>query len=501
MTRPNILVMCTDQQRYDTLGCTGNPHAQTPNLDALAAAGAVFEACYVQNTICSPSRASLFTGQYVHNHGLWANGVALPPHARMFTRALADAGYDCGTIGKQHLSACQGGENEPRHDDGLRVFEWAHDPIHPAPGNAYAAWLRDRFPVVHDQVFGGVAAGPEAGNQARGATAANVVPPEAHFSHWVAERAVAFINDPVRPTGQPFFLLANFFDPHHPFGAPAAYRGRFDAISIPGPVGSVMELATKPAVQAEYSRASYGGAAPGFQDYSGQEVMELRAAYHAMVALVDTAVGCILGALQEAGLAQNTLVVFTSDHGEMLGDHGILLKGPMMYDCCTRVPLVMRWPGRVRAGLRCPELVQWIDLTSTIMDAALIDPAGLPRAQGTSLLDLAAGYDVAWRPWALSEYRDSGHPGGGTEPAQPNPRGVHTTMLRWENWKLVVWHGRPAVDRDRDGELYDLAEDPDELVNLFRSSEHRERRALMMARLLDVLEATEDRSEPRVAAW
>ncbi len=499
--RPNILLLCTDQQRYDTLGCTGNAAAQTPHLDALAAEGTLFENCYVQNTICSPSRASLFTGQYVHNHGLWANGVSLPAHAKMFTRALADAGYDCGMIGKQHLSACQDWRTEPRHDDGYRVFEWAHDPIHRSPQNSYLAWLREKFPETYREVLGAGSdpAASEAGNKARGATPMNLVPVEAHFSHWVAERAIAFIQDPAREPEQPFFLIANFFDPHHPFGAPKAYRERFDAGRLPGPVGDAAELASKPSVQSDYARASYSGAAPGFLDYSPQEIREIRAAYYAMIALVDDEVGRVLDALQAAGAAEDTLVIFTSDHGEMLGDHQILLKGPMMYDCCTRVPLILRWPGQIEAGQRRRELVQWIDLTSTIMQAA--GSRGLPRAQGTSLLTLAAGRDEPWREWALCEYRDSGHPGGGTDPAEANRSGVHTTMLRWEHWKLVVWHGRPAVDRERDGELYDLAADPDELTNLFRDSKHREQRELMLARLLDVLDATEDRSQPRFAAW
>ena len=497
--RPNILLLCTDQQRYDTLGCYGSAVAQTPRLDRLAQEGALFEACYVQNTICSPSRASLMTGQYVRNHGLWANGVALPSDARLFTRALSDGGYDCGMIGKQHLSACQDWRTEPRLDDGYRVFEWAHDPIHRSPQNAYLAWLRGAFPEVFRDVFEAGSVGSETGNTARGTTPIDRVPAEAHFSHWVADRTIAFIGDGAARGDQPFFLMANFFDPHHPFGAPDSYRRRFNASRIPGPVGDPTELSGKPQVQSEYARTSYGGAAPGFLDYTPEEVAELRASYHAMVALIDDEVGRVFDALERLGLAEDTLVIFTSDHGEMLGDHQMLLKGPMMYDCCARVPLILRWPGHVAAGQRRRELVQWIDLTSTILDAA--GSRGMPRAQGASLLGLAAGREQSWREWALSEYRDSGHPGGGGATTGTNPRGVHTTMLRWENWKLVVWHGAPAVERERDGELYDLAADPDEFVNLFHDVAHRERRELMLARLLDVLDATEDRSQKRVAAW
>jgi arylsulfatase A-like enzyme len=417
----------------------------------------------------------------------------------MVTRALADAGYDCGMVGKQHLAACQDWRTEPRLDDGYRVFEWAHDPIHRSPQNAYLSWLRAHYPDIHDAAFAGAEASSDGGNKARSATPMDTVPTEAHFSHWVADRTIAFMTDGDRPQGQPFFVIANFFDPHHPFGAPPEYRARFDADAIPPPIGYPGELDGKPAAQRTYSRTSYAGLAPGFLDYAAPEIREIRAAYHAMIALIDDETGRILAALDRAGLADDTLVIFTSDHGEMLGDHQMMLKGPMMYDCCARVPLIMRWPGHIRAGQRRAELVQWVDLPSTFLAAA--GSRGLPAAQGESLLGLAAGEAPDWRCWALSEYRDSGHPSEDGGMTRQSAACVDTTMLRWENWKLVVWHGRPAVRRERDGELYDLAADPDELHNLFHDPGHRDQRELMMARLLDVLDATEDRSQPRLAAW
>lgn len=489
---PNILMLCTDQQRFDTLGCYGNLQAKTPNLDRLAEQGTLFEQCYVQNTICSPSRASLFTGMYARNHGLWANGVAMPEYRRMFTRVLADAGYDCGMIGKQHLSACEGWQTEKRYDDGFRVFEWAHDPIHRSPQNAYLRWLRQTYPEIYHGIFAdeGNPDMAEAGNKSRGATPMNTVSKEAHFSHWVADRAIDFIReDQAREVDQPFFLIANFFDPHHPFGAPEEFRKMFNAVNIPPPVRRDGELDTKPGVQAEYSRKSYGGHAPGFQDYSDAEINEIRTAYHAMIALVDWEVGRVLDALEEAGLADNTLVVFTSDHGEMLGDHDILLKGPMMYDACTRVPLILRWPGQVPAGRRCEDLVQWIDLTATYLDIS--GAKGQHQAQGSSLMGVFEE-EGEWRDWALCEYRDSGH--------QARPP-VHTTMLRHKQWKLVLWHGAPATDRKMEGELYDMEVDPSELYNLYDDPSYRDVREALKDQMLNVMDSTEDRSQPRVSNW
>jgi arylsulfatase A-like enzyme len=183
------------------------------------------------------------------------------------------------------------------------------------------------------------------------------------------------------------------------------------------------------------------------------------------------------------------VVIFTSDHGEMLGDHQLMLKGPMMYDCAIKVPLVIRWPARIPAGSRIDELVEWIDLTATITEVTAVP---LPHCQGSSLLGLATGETTDHRGWALCEYRDSGHP---YDPP------VHTTMLRSGDTKIVVHHGPPATSRDRTGELYDLAADPGELINLWSDPDHAADRQRMTDLLLDVLIATEDRTQERKAFW
>ena len=490
--RPNILMLCTDQQRFDSLGCTGAVGAHTPNIDRLAANGALFSNCYVQNPICSPSRASLFTGMYTRNHGLWANGVSLPPERKMFTRSLADCGYDCGMIGKQHLSACEGWQTEPRLDDGYRVFEWSHDAIHRSPQNAYLNWLGEHHPDVLKRIFPdeGHPSNAGAGNQAKSPTPMNTVPVEAHFSHWVAERAIDFV-DTARGDNEPFFLLANFFDPHHPFGAPEEFRSMIDAAKIPPPSRREGELLEKPTRQTALSEKSYAGTVPGFLDYSDEEIVELRANYYAMIALVDHEIGRILDTLEASGQASNTLIVFTSDHGEMLGDHSQLLKGPMLYDACSRVPLILNWPKVIEAGVTCDELVQWIDLSATYLSAAMCAP--LPDGQGSSLLPLiTGGRDEPWRDFALCEYRDSGHPG-----ALP----VNTTMLRRDEWKLVIWHADPGTGSAPEGELYNMEEDPDELDNLFNRPEHLETRRRLKAELIDTIVTTENRSAPRVGSF
>ncbi|MFG1625268.1 sulfatase-like hydrolase/transferase [Kribbella sp. NPDC049227] len=473
--RPNVLLICTDQQRYDTIGAYGNEHVRTPNLDRLAADGVLFENCYVQNPVCSPSRASLMTSRYPHAHGLWANGVQLPDHEQFFTKALADDGYDCGLVGKLHLSACKGGRLEPRHDDGFRVFRWAHDPYPGSSENQYHRWLKTAFPDLYAEA------------RTPGGSGFDNLPTEAHYSRWIGNETIDFLQAS-RDRSKPFCFVANFFDPHHGFGAPKEYLDRYQPDELPRPVTRDGELDGKPPILTEASKESYGGHARGYLSYSEDELQQVKAAYWAMVSLVDDEVGRILAALDEEGLADNTIVVFTSDHGEMLGDHQLMLKGPMMYDCAVRVPLIVRWPGHLPAGERQSELVQWIDLAPTFLEAAGTSP--LPRGQGTSLLPLARGeQDAVARGWALCEYRNSGHP---YDPA------VHTTMLRTGQWKIVVYHGLPATDRDRTGELYDLAADPHELNNLWDTPDHAPERLRLQEMLIDVLVATEDRTQPRL---
>ena len=472
--RPNILLICTDQQRYDSLGCYGNPDVKTPNIDSLAADGVRVQTCYVQNPVCAPSRASLMTGTYPHVNGVWANGVALGDDQPLFTRALGESGYDCGLVGKLHLTPAFGGQTERRLDDGFRFFKWAHDPAHASPDNAYHHWLRERFPTLFH-------------NAQQDAKLFHSMPKEAHYTRWATDECIDFVTSK-REEGKPFFLWLNYFDPHHPFVVPDEYRALYDRDALAPPVGSSEELAAKPPIHAEASRESHAGNAPGFLDYTAAEIQEIRATYYAMVSQIDSEVGRLLSVLDEQGLTNDTLVIFTSDHGEMLGDHGLLLKGPLFYEGAVRVPLIMRWPRHLTKSVM-EDTAQWMDVGATILDAA-----GLPQlehSQAQSLIRILSGDDTP-RGWALSEYRDS------CFPYQPP---VHATMLRSGTFKLVVYHGAPATDRPRAGELYDLASDPTEEVNLWDDPAHASTKQELVAALLDVLVGTEDRSRPREALF
>lgn len=481
MSRPNILLICADQHRYDALGCYGNEIVETPALDRLAAGGTRFDQCYTPNPVCAPTRASMFTGVFPHVHGLWANGVSLPPARPLLGRTLTDSGYDCGLVGKLHLGPCFGGRTERRLDDGFRVFGWAHDPSHSSPDNQYHHWLRREFPDLWQRPSGGPGA-PDRTAARRG----DDMPREAHYSHWVAEQTIDFLRTG-RDTSRPFFFVANFFDPHHPFVAPREYVDKYreriaDPIRAPRPDERPIPI------QLETSRESYAGHARGFASYGRAEMRDVIAAYYGMVDLVDDEVARILDALTRLGLIDDTLVLYTSDHGEMLGDHAQLLKGPLFYEGAVRVPMIARWPGHIPVGAN-HDLVQVHDVYATVLAAAGLDNP--PYSQSVDLAPIAAGSGDR-RGWALTEYRDSGHPL--TPP-------VHATMLRAGHDKLVVHHGRPNTSRPRTGELYDLEADPQELTNRWDDPSYRTPRREPTELLIDILVAGEDRSAVREAFW
>jgi arylsulfatase A-like enzyme len=482
--RPNILLICTDQHRYDAIGTHPGSAARTPELDRLGASGTVFDQAYSPSPVCSPARASMLTGLYPSSHGLWANGVELPGRNVLVTRELAEAGYRCGLVGKFHLGAAFQGTTEERLDDGFEFFRWSHDPFHGSPDNAYHAWLRERHPDLWEAASDQIVT-PEKTDFKHANTAFDEMPTRGHYSTWVAEEVTEFLRT---RDDRPFMMVANFFDPHHPFAAPPEYLEQYPAGSVPPPVGGPEELATKPAILSEASRSSYVGHGPSYTDFTAEQLDLIRRTYYAMVTLVDDSVKRILDELRAAGLERDTLVIFVSDHGEMLGDHGLLLKGPMMYDGAIRVPLILSWPERVPAGERVEGFVSSVDVAATIRQATGLEPAGFD--QGRDLVAVANGAPAL--PYAWSEYRNSGY-------AYDPP--VDTTMYRDADYKLVVWHGDADAGRAPTGELYDLRLDPDEVVNRWDDPAYLEVRLRLYERFADVQERHEDRTASRVAPW
>ncbi len=470
-TPPNILWLCTDQQRYDTIRSLGNELIRTPNIDSLVENGVAFTQAYCQSPVCTPSRASFLTGRYPRTTRCRQNGQKIPADEVLVSRMFADAGYRCGLAGKLHLASCSDGKVESRIDDGYHDFHWSHHPQPDWPENAYTQWLSSK-----GQSWEQLYTGPSTGYVKEG------VPTDYHQTTWCAEMTCDFIRS---NAGQPWFFSFNCFDPHHPFDPPAEYLAKYNPADMPLPKRRDGELASKTTFQqldAEWAHNSPGEFHTGAM--TDDDRRQVTAAYYAMCELIDDQVGHILRTLDETGQRDNTIVIFMSDHGEMLGDHGIYFKGPHFYDEAIRVPLVISCPQRFQSGVKVNGLTELLDLTPTLLEAAGLEV--LPRVQGQSLIPhLTGNTDLdQHRDHVFCEYYNSW-----------THSDAYGSMLRTDRAKIVVYHGT------NQGELYDLESDPDEFSNLWDSTEHQSLKLEMMQRCFDASVLSMDPEPPRLGPF
>ena len=470
--QPNILWICTDQQRYDTIGALGNPHASTPVLDAFIGEGTSFSNAFCQSPVCSPSRASFLTGRYPRTTGCRQNGQSIPKDEVLVSKLFRDAGYRCGLAGKLHLASCSDGKVEERTDDGYDDFFWSHHPQPDWPENAYTQWLAEKGKtwdgLLEEERSPYVRGGP---------------PAEVHQTTWCADKTIEFIR---ANEGRPWFFSFNCFDPHHPFDPPAEYLERFPVEEMPLPSVHPAEAQRQTTFQKldrEWAHDNPGEFHTGAM--TDDDRRQVYAAYMAMISLIDDQVGRILEALRETGQDRDTLVVFMSDHGEMLGDHGIYFKGPHFYDCQMRVPLVIRWPGgSVNAGRRIGGLVELVDLAPTLLDAGELE---IPqRMQGKSLLPMLRGEAETEfvHEQVFAEYYNAWTHGD-----------AYGSMMRTQKEKIVVYHGTGQ------GEFYDLENDPQEFLNLWEEPLVRDRRNDLLARCFDASVFSMDPHPPRLGPF
>ncbi|HHH76423.1 MAG TPA: DUF4976 domain-containing protein [Phycisphaerae bacterium] len=480
MTRPNILWICTDQQRWDTLGCYGNHFVKTTNLDRLAANGFKFEHCYSQSPVCTPSRANFLTGRYPRTTRCRQNGQDIPNDEILVTKLLADAGYVCGLSGKLHLSACHPSaaeEIEPRIDDGYSDFHWSHDPGGGwGLNNEYLKWLKDKGAVFETPAHS------ECDWIREG------MPADLHQTTWCAEKAIDFMKDRGQD-GQSWLFSVNIFDPHHNFDPPKDLLQRYlkflDDIPLPNYIEG--ELNDKPSCQQYDHEGAYGHDAElAYDKLTEKDHRLIRAAYWAMCDLIDTQVGRMIAALEETGQLDNTIIIYHSDHGEMLGDHGIYLKGPYFYEPAIRVPLIISWPGHIKAR-KSTALVELTDLAQTLLDVAGVSHhSGM---QGRSLWPMLSGKASPdnHRDDIYCEYYNA-------MPWHKDPA-AQFTSIRTRSYKIVMDHSANT------GELYDLVQDPSETRNLWDDAEAAELKTKMLVRLCNRMAWTVDPLPVRKAGW
>lgn len=444
--RPNILWICTDQQRADTIGALGNEYINTPNLDRLCREGTAFTRAFCQSPICTPSRASFLTGLYPSTvHGNINGNARFTPgeRFRLITKRLADVGYTCGLSGKLHIASAWNGSEE-RTDDGYSEFHFSHSPTQTFDrNNQYVAWLQDsgKLDAVLDSAKLDRA-------QRRGVKYREDVPAELHQTAWCTDRTIDFMQTHQH---DPWLMSVNIFDPHPPYDAPGAYADRYDPDQLPEPVFVESDL------EHQNRLASHFFQTPAKKP--DRKCREQLASYYGMIELVDENVGRMLRTLEETGQRENTMVIFTSDHGNLIGDHGLSFKGCRFYEGLVRVPLIVSWPGHVQQGSIVEALVELTDIVPTLADCCGAD---LAWTHGRSLRPLLCGEEPEFRPheYVRCEFYDTLNmetPSGNPDAHVPS----YATMYRTDQWKLNVYHGNEY------GELFDLAEDPDECNNLW----------------------------------
>jgi arylsulfatase A-like enzyme len=470
-SHPNILWICTDQQRYDTINALGNPFINTPWLDSLVESGVAFEQAYSQSPVCTPSRAAFLTGRYPRTTKCRQNGQAMPPNEKLISRLFADAGYTCGLAGKLHLATCANGIVETRIDDGYKVFHWSHHPQPDWPENAYSQWLRSKG-TSWEELY----SGPSTNYIKHG------VPEEFNQTTWCAEKTIEFIHD---KKNQPWFFSFNCFAPHHPFDPPANFLEKYNPDDMPLPKAKPNELESKTTYQQLDAQFAHNDPnSYDIKEMTDRDKREITAAYYAMIELIDKQVGRMINALKETEQLENTFIIFMSDHGEMLGDHGFYLKGPHFYDEAVRVPLIFSCKDLIKTNLRANCLVELIDIAPTLLDATGLD---IPNyIQGKSLLPILNGKKTAdhHRDYVFSEYYNSW-----------THKHAYGSMLRTVNEKIIVYHGT------NQGELYNLKCDPNEYENLWDDPSHTNNKLRLMKACFDASVFTMDPSPPRLGPF
>ena len=428
-SRPNLLFIQTDQHNPSVSGCYGDPLAETPNLDRLAAAGALFEAAYCPSPICVPSRASMLTGRYPHRNRVWSNQHILDPAIPTLAHALGAAGYRSIHIGRLHT---RGVDQLHGYADRL---QGDHNPNYLGGSWNDMGVLRGVETPVRPTLQ---ASGP-------GQCAYQV------FDEYVTAHAVDFLNRQglqkrTYDRVEPFSLTVGYQLPHPPYVPRRAdfdhYRGRVTLPRKQVPYEEVKHPYMR--LWREHTHT---------ESVSEAEALNTRAGYWGLVTTVDRMIGQVLKALQANHLADNTLIVYTSDHGDMLGEHSLWWKH-VFYEEAVRVPLIAVWPGEITPGQRCGQVVSALDANATILDA--LGAPALPASSGRSLMGLISDRRAAdavppseWENEAYSEY---------CEDQYSPPGGCYQRMIRLEDWKLIYYDGYEP-------QLFNLREDPDELVD------------------------------------
>ena len=467
--RPNIIFIITDQQRFDTIAALGFPYMDTPHLDRLVEEGTTFTNCHNVAPSCAPARASLFTGYYPHNTGVLKNADVWP---RSWVADLADSGYHCVNVGKMHtwpMDAKSGFheryvvENKDRYLEGRYFFdEWDKG-------------LRARGLVKQQREF--YREFPD--YKERLGAFCWELPEDTHSDFFVGDMAKWWIE--TYPQTEPLFLQIGFPGPHPPYDPIERYAKPYLDRDLPLPTDTQEDLAGQPPVfqkLAQHNVEVDHDSVVHDLTPTREQLQRQRAYYLSNVTMIDEKIGEILESLDARGYLDNSVVIFTSDHGDCLGDHGHSQKWTF-YDIITRMPMIVWSPGRFEGGRKVDGLCQQMDIAPAILELAGLPVPDTMEAQ--SLTPALRGEEWAERDYVYGEHARDGIL---TETE-------YMSMVRSRDWKLVSFLDDP------NGQLFDLAGDPGETTNRWDDPDCDE----IKAALLDELRDWRARSECRARDW
>lgn len=504
----NILLITTDQMRYDALGCNGGQVAKTPNIDSLAAGGINYRRAHNQNVVCMPARATIMTGQHVASHGVWMNGVSLPEDTPTVAHHLKQHGYDTGLLGKAHFEPWLGSpdefyENRMAKESSTgphRGFDHMELANHFFEGHSHYDRHMEQHKTEKDKFYPMVT---ERGQNtaSTGDTGAVQIWPmdvdrELYHTDWVADRTINWLSG---RGDNPWFCWMSFPDPHHPWDVPKSELHRVDWRGLELP--SLYEedalkrealLKQKPPHWLGYYDGSQWTNLESPRDFvpaqmTADQVREINAYTHIENELIDEACGRVFAWLESQGQLDNTDIFFTTDHGELQGDFGLLFKGPYHVDALMRLPFI--WKPASNTGISPAEIdepVGHLDLSATFCAIAGVDA---PEYNEGKVL-----------PTSRSEAQDQNRDHVLTEwDSEHGPADMHLKSLYHREGWLYTSYGKSFMYEGTEGELYDMRNDPEQRVNLWDDSGYRKKRDELGDQMRAAFPSPRDPQLPRKA--
>ncbi|MEA3403081.1 MAG: sulfatase-like hydrolase/transferase [Armatimonadota bacterium] len=467
MSQHNVLLFITDGHRKDTLGCYGNDLLETPHIDAFAGQGVRFERAFGTHSVCMPNRASLYTGRYPHVHGVWANGVRLRDSEVTMPQVLREADYATCAAGKIHL------EPQQQYTGNVPIIQgpyYGFGEVHISEnrlGEEYLQFIDEQHPELSERA-----------RMRRG------MPQEAHELQWITGRAIDFIHRQAK-SGSPFYCHCSYHELSPPCTPPEGWAGHYDPADVPVPELRAEDLEGKP----PFYRECYEGYVANGRQPDEPTLRRYIASYYDQMRFIDHQFGRLMEALEEAGVAEETVVLLVADHGLSLNDHFQWRHGPFLFDQVANVPMIWRIPGGA-SGAVTEELVEGVDVMPTILELCGVDCP--PGVQGRSMAPILHGEEGArGRESVLLQERQAPD----LAARGLNPERVEQWAVRTQDWKLIHYPGEDF------GELYDLREDPGEFRNLWGDPGYASQRAEMQRLLLDRVAQSRDPLPVRHYDW